>query len=55
MLVKNCEGCPFFKIKRKTVRYEPQNYHAVGFSYRIGWCDLSRNLVRHTTKKDCIK
>ena len=55
MRVKDCKGCPFFQRLTWDQRYQPKNYHAVGFSHAYGWCKLNSKRVVNVKKSECGK
>lgn len=54
MRVKDCDGCPFFQRLTWDQRYQPKNYHAVGFSHAYGWCKLKSKRVANVKKRECV-
>ena len=54
MKVSICRKCRYFRKHRWSQRYEPKNYHAIGFSHVYGWCAYMKKRCIDVKKNDCI-
>lgn len=53
MRISECKNCEFFKEKKYSITHYPANYHAVGFSYKYGFCEKKKNRCINVKKSEC--
>lgn len=53
MKVSECRNCEYFEERKYSIRHQPIGYHAVGLTYRFGWCLATFQRCIDVKKKDC--
>lgn len=53
MKVRECEKCKYYKRKRWSHYYKPNNYHGIGMSHAYGYCEKCKK--RCLEVKNCAE